>query len=210
MNPKLKKFLKTLKLNEESISMVLGGLVIVIVGILVVNYFKDRKSQTLPTALSTTAPIEVAQIGKSHTVAKGETLWSIAEDAYGSGYNWTDIYSANKLSKENVQAGQVLTIPQATAKEPTVAKKVEIVAPTATITPTILPTSTAKTTVTATPAATSVGTSTTTYTVVKGDSLWKIAVKEYGNGQKWVEIARANKLSNPNIIHSGNVLTLPR
>jgi nucleoid-associated protein YgaU len=45
---------------------------------------------------------------------------------------------------------------------------------------------------------------------VKGDSLWKIAVRAYGDGYKWVSIAKANKLVNPNLIHSGNVLTLPR
>lgn len=49
-----------------------------------------------------------------------------------------------------------------------------------------------------------------TYNVVAGDSLWNISVKIYGDGYKWVEIAKANNLSNPNIIHSGNVLTLPR
>jgi len=48
------------------------------------------------------------------------------------------------------------------------------------------------------------------YTVAKGDSLWKIAVRAYGDGYKWVEIARANNLANPNIIHAGNILTLPR
>ena len=48
------------------------------------------------------------------------------------------------------------------------------------------------------------------YTVQKDDYLWEIAVRAYGDGYKWVEIARANKLVNPNIIHPGNMLTLPR
>ncbi len=49
-----------------------------------------------------------------------------------------------------------------------------------------------------------------TYEVVKGDSLWKIAVRAYGDGYQWVKIARENKLVNPNLIHPGNLLALPR
>jgi nucleoid-associated protein YgaU len=51
---------------------------------------------------------------------------------------------------------------------------------------------------------------TDSYTVVKGDSLWKIALRAYGNGYKWMDIAKANKLHNPNRIHVGNVLLLHR
>lgn len=209
MNSKLKKFLKNLKLNEESISMVLGALVIVIVGILVVNYFKDKKGETLPTAVNTENTVARAEPGKSHTVVKGETLWSIAEDAYGSGYNWTDIYSTNSLTDQNVNVGQVLNIPQVAAKKPTSTKKVSTIAPVASATTVAPAASATPTTETIAPTATSAA-GNATYTVIKGDSLWKIAVKEYGNGYKWVEIAKANKLVNPNIIHAGNILTLPR
>lgn len=51
---------------------------------------------------------------------------------------------------------------------------------------------------------------TTSYTVERGDSLWTIAVRAYGDGYKWVEIARDNKLTNPDIIHAGNILSLPK
>ena len=49
-----------------------------------------------------------------------------------------------------------------------------------------------------------------TYETVKGDSLWKIAVRAYGDGYQWVKIARENKITNPNIIYSGKILVLPR
>ena len=51
----------------------------------------------------------------------------------------------------------------------------------------------------------------TTYTVVKGDSLWKIAKKYYGNGSKYTVIYEANKdkIKNPNLIYPGQVLTIP-
>ncbi|MBI2036188.1 LysM peptidoglycan-binding domain-containing protein [Candidatus Microgenomates bacterium] len=48
------------------------------------------------------------------------------------------------------------------------------------------------------------------YTVVSGDSLWSIAVRAYGDGYKWVEIANANKLVDPDVIHKDNILKLPR
>lgn len=49
------------------------------------------------------------------------------------------------------------------------------------------------------------------YTVAAGDSLWKIAVRKYGNGYKWVEIAKANKISlkRSGLIVVGQKLTLP-
>jgi len=48
------------------------------------------------------------------------------------------------------------------------------------------------------------------YVVVAGDSLWTIAIRAYGDGYKWVDIAKANELANPDIIHAGNEFTLPR
>lgn len=49
------------------------------------------------------------------------------------------------------------------------------------------------------------------YVVKKGDSLWKIAGKVYGNPLKWHRIYRANKdkIKNPNRIYAGQVLTIP-
>jgi len=46
--------------------------------------------------------------------------------------------------------------------------------------------------------------------VVKGDNLWQIALRAYGDGYQWVKIARENKLANPDLIHSGNILKIPR
>lgn len=50
-----------------------------------------------------------------------------------------------------------------------------------------------------------------TYTVQKGDSLWAIAAKYYGKGAEYSKIFEANgdKISNPNLIYPGQVLTLP-
>jgi hypothetical protein len=50
-----------------------------------------------------------------------------------------------------------------------------------------------------------------TYTVVKGDTLWGIARRFLGNGTRWPEIfaLNRNRISNPNLIYAGQVLTLP-
>ena len=50
-----------------------------------------------------------------------------------------------------------------------------------------------------------------TYTVKAGDSLWAIAAKYYGKGAEYSKIASANtdKISNPNLIYPGQVLTIP-
>lgn len=51
-----------------------------------------------------------------------------------------------------------------------------------------------------------------TYTVVRGDCLWNIAKRFYGNGAKYTVIYNANRDvigGNPNLIYPGQVLTIP-
>lgn len=51
----------------------------------------------------------------------------------------------------------------------------------------------------------------TTYVVVLGDTLAKIALKHYGNAAAWEQIFKANTdvVKNPNVIFPGQVLTIP-
>lgn len=172
----LKKLLKTIKLNESSISMVLGILVIIIVGTLIVKYLKSDRN-TIPQELLT-GTNSIALNAKTHKVEKGENLWSIAIKYYGDGFKWVDIATENKLENASIiEEGQELIIPDLE----------------------VLSEDEDANSITA-----------STYEVVKGDSLWKIAVRAYGDGYQWVKIARENKIINPNIIHSGNILILPR
>ena len=50
-----------------------------------------------------------------------------------------------------------------------------------------------------------------TYIVVKGDSLSKIAKREYGDSDKWRTIYEANKdlIKDPNLIYPGQELKIP-
>lgn len=194
----LKKILKAIRLNESSISMILGAVIIVVVGILVVNYFKGKGATgKLPEVGNNQISNEESQTvpGKSYTVVTGDNLWLIAQKTYGSGYNWTDIANANNLNNPSIiKVGQVLSLPQVEVKTATV--------PSAAVAGQQVSKFNVDTGSDAISGA--------TYQVVKGDNLWKISVRAYGDGFKWVEIARENKLVHPNLIHSGNVLVLPR
>lgn len=55
-------------------------------------------------------------------------------------------------------------------------------------------------------------TATTTYVVVSGDSLSKIAQRLYGHGDQWPRIYEANRdiLKNPDRIYPGQKLTIPK
>jgi len=186
----LEKILKRLKLSEQTISMVLGALVIVVIGVLVFNYFRgvQTPSETKPTPIPTGA-ILIEENGKlvpqglptTHKVESGENLWKIAEKYYSSGYNWVDIAKANNLSNPNmIEVGQELKVPQTEVIKP-VQKTVfgEVIK----------------------------GSS---YQVQKGDHLWGIAVRAYGDGYRYPEIAKANNIANPSVIEIGMTLNLPR
>lgn len=47
------------------------------------------------------------------------------------------------------------------------------------------------------------------HVTVRGDNLWTLAEKVYGDGNKWRQIAKANKLRNPSRLHIGQELQLP-
>lgn len=176
----LKKLLKKIKLNESTISMVLGIIVVIIVGSLIVKYLKTDRGSIPAELLSGTNSIELSS--KKHRVEKGDNLWNIAVKYYGDGFKWVDIATENKLENASViEEGQELTIPDVSNNE----KVSEVSNETETI-------------------------SATTYEVVKGDTLWSIAVRAYGDGYQWVKIASENKITHPNTIHTGNILILPR
>lgn len=139
-------------------------------------------------------------------VQKGESLWSIAEKKYTSGYNWVDIARANNLSNpSDIHAGDRLVLPTVPTKTPTIQTVVAKAPSKNTAVNKVSTNQNVPGTVTTMAPITG-----NSYTVVKGDNIWNIAVRAYGDGFRWVDIAKANNLSDPRVIHSGNVLTIPR
>ena len=184
-----KSIMKRFDSSESYVSLALGLAVVLVIGMLIFNALSKKgtggvATNTAPTA-STNATLESTN---KHTIKSGDTLWSIAEQYYKSGYNWVDIKKANPTIPESNElvVGQEVTIPAITP----IVSQGQI--------------SSASTDVPAqTPSPQR------TYTVVRGDTLWAIAEREYKNPYKWVEIARANNLANPGLIHAGNVFVLP-
>ena len=178
--------LSQIKWGESYTSLFLGAVVVVVALVLVFSFLRGKSNQTQQTTSTSVTPQEQVVNGKVvpkiYTVKEGEDLWHIAQSLYGSGYNWVDLASENKLINPSVIAvGAKLTIPNVKAKTATSDEVMQ---------------------------ANSIkGTS---YTVASGDYLWDIALRAYGDGFKWVEIAKANNLANPNLVHPGNVLKLPR
>lgn len=125
-----------------------------------------------------------------YTVQSGDTLWSIAERFYKDGFAWKTIAQANNVvTPSMLEKGTKIVIPPISPMPTTVAQPSTPDPPATEITNKITGDS---------------------YTVQKGDDLWNIAVRAYGDGFKWVEIARVNKLAKPDIIHAENILKLPR
>lgn len=180
----LKSILKTIKLNENNLSMIFGLIIVLIIGLFIFKAVKNQNSNKIASTSTQNNEEGFASSAKQHVVAKGENLWSIAQKYYGSGYKWTEIAKKNNIKNPNLIAiGQSLVVEEqngnSTTSEKVTMKNVEPIT----------------------------GTS---YTIQKGDNLWTIAVRAYGDGYKWSQISRENKLSHPNLIHSGNTLSLPR
>lgn len=209
-------FIEYLRLGESYSSLVLGVIAVIIATILLLSLIHGNKSSeqtpdatptmaqsttfaisatpSSTTVTSTVTPVPTKTSEKTYTVAVGDDLWKIAEKFYNSGYNWVDIAKANNLSNpSDIHVGNKLAIPAVTPKVATVVKIVHTADD-------YLSTS----------VSTHVKITGNTYTIAHGDDLWDIAVRAYGDGYQWVKIAKANNLTNPNLVHVGNVLKIPR
>jgi nucleoid-associated protein YgaU len=179
------KFFRDLFQSSESIiSTILGMAVVVILGVMIYTYATEKQTDVAnPDGGSTTKKEETVALPTTHVVVSGESLWSIAEKYYKSGYNWVTISVANVLQNPDyIEVDQVLTIPKA---DPI---RVGETSSTSTDKPSVEPKK---------------------YTIVVGDTLWDIAVREYKDGTRWTEIAKANALVNPDKIYAGTIILLP-
>jgi len=196
---RIKNILKFFKLNENTISTLMGGIVVVVIAGLIFNYFRTTNLKSWQGILlseqevtTTSKSDENDKLIATYKVAKGDDLWHIAEKFYRSGYNYVDIMKENNiLGSGIIVPDQELRIPKVEAKMITVVETQttvvgEQVKPVTSITP-------------------------GEYVIVKGDSYWNIAVRAYGDGYQWSKIYDANRtiFNDPNIIFVGEKITIP-
>ena len=183
---------KYIKSSEELVSMLLGLAIVVVIISLMFNFVQRRKGTIdIPgetnITLSEQANKEKISEEGVYVVKNGDNLWKIAVEKYNDGYAWTRIAKEN-----NLKNASVLTVGQK-LKLPVMEQKL-----TASVTKT---------------GDTSINKiESDSYKVVRNDNLWKIAVRAYGDGYKWVNIWQENKsiIRNPNQLEIGMTVRIPK
>lgn len=195
--------------RQSQLATVLIGVLIIIAGFLAYNLLQTSPAEEGEVGtfgeLITSTPEDKGEVAGEYIVKAGDSLSKIAQETYGNTENWREIARANGIPEDNpiISVGQKLTLPEIGGPEP------EETEPT----PTPQEEGAGEKEAGETP-ETAIGPR--TYTVVRGDNLWGIAEKFYGDGNKWHEIFKANNLSmystggrNFPLIHAGNVLVIP-
>ncbi len=183
---------KYFKSSEEVISMFLGLVIVVVVIGLIFNYFQKNKGSVNIPGLNDDVSLNgdtISGDSGKYEVVKGDNLWKISMEKYGNGYAWTEVAKANGLENPSaIEVGQKLVIPDKVVVN---GKEFGVVSTTSGDSDVL------------------VGSE---YQVAKGDSLWKIAVKAYGDGYQWPKIWEENraKLPNANGLEIGMMLMIPR
>jgi nucleoid-associated protein YgaU len=135
----------------------------------------------------TEKPASAPATKRTYVVQKGDTLSEIASKELGTWKRWQEIVAANPgLDPSGLRVGARLALPgggpAAQAERPSAAKTLASETPRK--------------------AASS-------YVVQSNDSLWKIAAKTLGDGERWREIAELNPDIDPDVLVVGATLRLP-
>ena len=115
-------------------------------------------------------------------VGRGDTLWSLAERHLGAGERWREIAELN--------AGRTMVDGQRFAQAETIQPGWRLLVPTV---------------------EGSSGHDEGNVIVERGDTLWDLSEEEYGEGQRWPRLYRANReeIADPDLIFPGQVLDVP-
>ncbi len=177
---KSKNTASQIKWGESYTSLFLGIIVVIILAVLIFWFIKGNNGNEMTQSNFTTED-EIAK-PTTYVVKEGDHLWSISEKMYGSGYNWVDIVSENKLENpDSLYVGTKLTIPDVKPIKITEAQTIG-----------------------------DGSINEDTYKVVEGDCLWDISLRAYGDAYKWTELAKTNEIVNPDIINVGDTIKIPR
>jgi len=188
-------FFDKIKLAESYTSLILGAIVVIIIGIAFISFAKVNRSKQI-SFVSDISKIqeqiyENSKTSSTYTVRPGDDLWTISVNVYNDGYRWIEIAKLNNIKNPGmIYSGDRLMIPIRSHEE-----KADIYTQNSEVPTTII----SNNSITG-----------DAYTVVKGDNLWNIAVRAYGDGFRWPDIAKANHLVNPSLIHPGNYFIIPR
>lgn len=176
------------KVRENYLSVALGVLVFLVILTLIFRSGDTPKKDAMDQKNQETKQ-------KTYVVKPGDSVSSIARDQLGSMDKAEEIIKTNDLKNPNtIEVGTELVLP---AEEVDMTDDVKMVED-------------KDATVNGDGATSDKAITGDTYTVVKGDHLWDIAVRAYGDGNKYTLIIEANKLRNPDRIEAGTVLKLPR
>ena len=182
-------FEKYFKSSEEVISMFLGLVIVLVVMGMVMNYFQKRRgSIELPGVVDNKAKPTLSVAEEFKNEKKGGSIYKVKpNDSLWkiAVANYGDGYAYLKIAKENnLKNPGLLNVGQElrlpVVERATVVGK-DLIKP-----------------------------AVKNYVVVRGDSLWKIAMANYGDGYVWTKIWKGNrtKLKDPNKLEIGMTLML--
>ena len=176
----LEKIENEIQSNQSKVSLVLGALIVLVIGILLFNFFNKNKSTLGPaqqTQMEENQDVTPDKLPGKYTVKEGDSLFAIAEKYYSDGYKYNELAATNKLTNaDSIEAGQVLDIPKSETAAGAWGAKIDG----------------------------------DKYTVSEGDWLSTIAGRAYGDVMAFDKIAKANNIANPDLIEPGTVLSIPR
>ena len=226
MEDKLKNLLKNLKANESTISMLLGGMVMLVIAILLLNYYRstprpqitDESTSTEAAQLSNdidqieTANLEtsVNDLNLEFDASTGKVISPITKVVAKKGEHivkrgehlWSiaESYYGSGYNWTDIANENNLEAPHSIE----IGQLLQI--------PDTEPKQPTRLANKYTDKGSLVTISSDKYTVQKGDSLWSISLRAYSDGYKWVEIWNANRQLVPlaNFIEVGQVLVIPR
>lgn len=147
--------------------------------------YYNRYSGGMPTAEDPDEIIPDECEYKTYTVQVGDSWWSIAANKLGSGTKIYELAEFNgKNTKNMLHPGDVLKLPELRDEIKDAESKAE---------PVIKPETNLY----------------FSYEVKKGDSWWKIAAKNMGNGTKMAELAKYNGRNTSSILYIGEKIKIP-
>ncbi len=204
----LEKISRETQSNQSRLSMILGGLIILVIVVLIFNYFNKPKAELGPaqqTQANAQHDVTPDNLPGKYTVKDGDTLFTIADAYYKDGYQYPVIAQTNNIANPDLlEAGQVLTIP----KLPASAMQENPGQDQSSLPQEQVTTDNSNTPNNATTWGPTIqGDS---YTVTAGDWLSTIAGRAYGDVMSYQKIADANGITDPNVIEVGTVLKIPR